>query len=149
MFWVEIFPFLQKWHHAYLRKACTGAEVSLHIGYYLSFLPDPAQERMSPHHMQNMMTLFMTFVPANQNILAWATLHFALLHHSISSVLYCKPNTHFVQGPKNDYKHACSHPLSNLLSFQSPFWSLSVFSLLHFLSFTPIQLPLINWRHTV
>ena len=63
----------------------------------------------------------MTFAPANQNILAfilaWATLYFAMLHHCISSVLCCNQNTHFTQGPKNDYTHAYSHPLSNLLPF--------------------------------
>ena len=119
-FWVAIFPFLQKWHHAYLQRAYTEAEVSLHIGYYLGFQPHLAQERMSPHPTQNIMTLNLTFAPTNQNILAWATLHFAMLHHCISSVLCCNQNTHFMQGPKNDYTHAYSHPLSNLLSSQSP-----------------------------
>ena len=95
------------------------------------------------------MTLFITFVSANQNILAWATLYFAILHHCISSVLCCKPNTHFVQGPKNDYTHTYSHPLSNLLLFQLPFWSLSVFCILIFLTFMPIQLPLANQRLTI
>ena len=95
------------------------------------------------------MTLFITFAPGNQNILAWATLHFAMLHHCISSVLCCNQNTHFMQGPKNDYTHAYSHPLSNLSSLQSPFWSLSVFWLIIFLSFLPSQLPLLNWRYTI
>ena len=55
-----------------------------------------------------------------------------MLHHCISSVLCCKPNTHFMQGPNNDYTHAYSHPMSNLLSCQSPFWSLSVFLFINF-----------------
>ena len=95
------------------------------------------------------MTLNLTFAPTNQNILAWATLHFAMLHHCISSVLCCNQNTHFMQGPKNDYTHAYSHPLSNLLSSQSPFWSLSVFWLLNFLVFIFAQLPLVNWWLTI
>ena len=78
------------------------------------------------------MTLFITFAPSYQYILAWATLHFPVLHHCISSVLCCKPNNHCAQGPKNDYTHAYSHPLSNLSPLQSPFWSLSVFLLLYF-----------------
>ena len=48
-FWVAIFPFLQKWHHVYLWRAYTKAEVSLHIGYYLGFQPHPVQERMIPY----------------------------------------------------------------------------------------------------
>ena len=95
------------------------------------------------------MTLFITFVPSYQYILAWATLHFPVLHHCISSVLFCKPNTHSVQGPKNNYTQAYSHPLSNLLPLQSLFWSLSVFWLLIFLSFLPSQLTLINRQHTL
>ena len=87
------------------------------LTYYLGFLPPLAQERKSSHPTQNIMTLFINCEPANQNILAWATSHFRMLHHCISSVLCCKLNTHFVQGPKNDYTHAYSHPLSNLLSF--------------------------------
>ena len=71
------------------------------------------------------------------------------LHHCISSVLCCNQNTHFTQSPKNDYTHIYSHPLSNLLSFQSPFWSVSVFCLLNFLAFMPIQLPLANWQLTI
>ena len=67
-----------------------------------------------------------------------------MLHHCISSVLCCKPNNHVAQGPKNDYTHAYSHPLSNLSPLKSPFWSMSVFLLLHFLSFTPSQSPLLN-----
>ena len=82
------------------------------------------------------MTLFISFAPSYQYILAWATLHYPMLHHCISSVLCCKPNNHCAQGPKNDYTHAYSHPLSNLSSLQSPFWSLSVFWLLIFLTFT-------------
>ena len=35
------------------------------------------------------MTLFITFAPENYNILAWATLHFSVLYHCISSVLCC------------------------------------------------------------
>ena len=147
-FWVSIFPFIQKWHHAYLRRAYTEAEVSLHIGYYLGFQPHPAQERTNPHPIQNILTLTLTFAPANQNILAWATLYFIILHHCIGSVLSCSQNTHFMQGPKSDYTHAYNHSLSNLLSFQLPFWSLSVFSLLNFLVFILAQLPLVNWRHT-
>ena len=148
-FWVAIFPFLQKWHHTYLLRAYTKVEVSLYIGYYPRFLPHLAQEKMIPHPTQNTMTLSLTFVPSNQNILTWATLHFAMLHHCISSVLCCNQNTHFMQGSKIDYTHAYSHPLLNLLSCQTSFWSLSVFSLLHFLFFSPIQLPLVNWWHTV
>ena len=60
------------------------------------------------------MTLVISFAPSYQYILAWATLHYTMLHHCISSVLCCKPNSHCVQGPKNDYTHAYSHPLSNL-----------------------------------
>ena len=115
-FWFSIFLFIQKWHHAYLRRAYTEAEVSLHIGYYLGFQPQPVQERTNPHPTQNIMTLTLTFAPANQNILAWATLHFAMLHHFISSVLSYNQNIYFTQGPKNDYTYAYSHPLSNLLS---------------------------------
>ena len=95
------------------------------------------------------MTLNLTFAPANQNILAWATLHFAMLHHCIGSVLCCNQNTHFMQGPENYYTHAHSHPLSNLLSSQLPFWSLSVFWLLNFLVFIPAQSPLVNQWHTI
>ena len=94
------------------------------------------------------MTLFITFAPANHNILAWLTLHFAMLHQCTSSMLYCKPNTHSMQGHKNDYTHTYSHPLSNLLSFQSPFWSLSDFLLLNYLVFIFTQLPLVNRRLT-
>ena len=148
-FWVSIFSFLQKWHHAYLRRAYTEAEISLQVGYFLVFQPHPAQERTNPHLTQNIMTLTLTFAPTNQNILAWATLHFAILHHCISNVLYCNQNTHCAQGPKSDYKHAYSHPLSNLLLFQSLIWSLSVFSLIIFLVFILAQLPLANWQHTI
>ena len=148
-FWFTIFPFLQKWHYAYLQRAYTEAEFSLHIGYYLGFQPHLAQERMSPHLTQNILTLTLIFLPENQNILAWTTLHFAILHHCTSSVLCCNPNTHFTQGPKSDYTHAYNHPLSNLLSYQSPFWSLSVFSLLNFLVFIPAQLPLLNLWYTI
>ena len=95
------------------------------------------------------MTLNLLFAPTNQNILAWETLHFAMLHHCISSVLCCNQNTHFMQGPKNDYTYAYSHPLSNLLSFQSPLWSLSVFWSLNFLVFIFAQLPLVNQWHTI
>ena len=135
IFWVAIFPFLQKWHHAYLQRAYTEAEVSLHIGYCLGFQTHLAQERTSLHPTQNIMTLFITFAPTNQNTLAWATLHSSVLHNYISSMLCCKPNTHFVQVPNNDYTHAYSNPLSNLSSCQSPFWSLSVFCILVFLVF--------------
>ena len=148
-FWVAIFPIFQKWHHACLQRAYTEAEVSLHIGYYLGFLPHPVQERTSPHPTQNIMTLFITFSPTNQNILAWATLHSSVLYHCISSVLCCKPNNHFAQGPKNDYTHTYNHPLSNLSSCQLPFWSLLVFWLLISLTFMPIQLPIANWRLTI
>ena len=95
------------------------------------------------------MTLFISFVPSYHYILAWATLHFPVLQHCISSVLCCKPNNHYVQGPNNDYTHAYSHPLSNLSSLQSLFWSLSVFLLIIFLSFLPSQLPLLNWLYTI
>ena len=115
-FWVSIFPFIHKWHHAYLRRPYTEAEVSLHIGYYLGFQPHPAQERMSPHLTQNILTLTLNFAPANQNIPAWAALHFAILHHCISSVLSYSQNTHFTQGPKSDYMHAYNHSLLNILS---------------------------------
>ena len=126
-FWVSTFPFTQKWHHAYLQRAFTKAEVSLHIGYYLGFQPHLAQDRTIPHPNQNILTLNLTFSCINHNILAWATLYFAILHHCISSVLSCNQNTYFTQGPKSDYKHAYNHSLSNLLSCQPPFWSLSVF----------------------
>ena len=112
IFWVAFFSLFQNWHHAYLRRAYTKAEVFLHIGYHLGFLPHPTHGKMIPHPTQNIMTLFITFSPINQNILAWATLHSSVLHHCISSVLSCKPNAHFSQGPKNDYTHAYSHPLS-------------------------------------
>ena len=148
-FWVSIFSILQKWHHAYLLRAYTEAKLSLYIGYYLGFQPHLVQERKSPHPNQNMMTLTLTFVPTYQNILTWVTLRFAILHHCISSVLCCNQNTHFTQGPKNDYTHAHSHPLSNLLSSQSPFWSLSVFSLIILLVFIHAQLPLANQWHTI
>ena len=121
------FLFLQKWHHAYLRKAYTKAEVSLQIGYYLGFQPHPVQERTSPYPTQNIMTLTLTFAPKYPNILAWVVLHFALLHHCIGSMLSCSQNIHFVQGPKSDYTHPYNYSLSNLLSCQSPLWSLSVF----------------------
>ena len=88
----------------------------------------------------------MTFAPANQNILAWATLRISVLHHRISSVLCCNQNTNVMLGPKNDYINAYSHPLSNLSSCQWPLWSMSVFWLLNFLTFMPIQLPLANRR---
>ena len=57
------------------------------------------------------MTLFITFAPLYQYILAWVTLHFPVLHHCISSVPCWKPNNHIAQGPKNDYTHTYSHPL--------------------------------------
>ena len=117
-FWISIFSFLQKWHYAYLQRAYTEAEVSLQIGYYLVFQPHLAQERTSPHFVQNIMSLTLTFAPINQIILAWETLHFAILHHCISSVLCCNQNTHCVQGPKSDYTYAYNHSLSNLLSCQ-------------------------------
>ena len=132
-----------------MQRAYTEAEVSLHIGYCLVFQPDLAQERTIPHPNQNIMTPTLTFAPTNQNILAWATLHFALLHHCIGSMLSCSQNTHFMQGPKSDYTHAYSHSLSNLLSCQLPLWSLSVFSLLIFLVFIPAQSPLANRWHTI
>ena len=62
-FQVSIFPFLQKWYHAYLWRAYAKAEVSLQIGYFLMFQPHPAQERMSPHPNKNIMTLTLTFMP--------------------------------------------------------------------------------------
>ena len=148
-FWVSIFLFLQKWHHAYLWRAYTEAEVSLHIGYYLGFQPHLAQERTSLHPTQNIITLTLTFANTNENILAWATLHFAILHHCISSVLCCNQNTNSMQGPKNDYTHAYNHSLSNLVSFQSPFWSLSVIFLLNLLVTILAQLPLVNRQHTI
>ena len=78
-FWVAIFPFVQKWHHVLLSGGLIlKAEVSLHIGYYLGFLSHLAQERRSPHPTQNIMTLILTFASVNQNILAWATLLFAM-----------------------------------------------------------------------
>ena len=95
------------------------------------------------------MTLFITFSPSYQYILAWATLHFSMLHHCTSSVLCCKPNIHCAQGPNNYYTNAYSHPLSNLLSIQSPFWSLSGFLLIIFLSFLPSLSPLLNWWYTI
>ena len=113
------------------------------------FQPHPVQERTSPNPTQNITTLTLTFAPTNQNILAWKTFHFAMLHHCISSILSCKQNTHCVQGPKSDYTHAYNHSLSNFSSLQSPFWSSSVFSLCLFLSFIPIQSPLAKWRHII
>ena len=95
------------------------------------------------------MTLFISFAPKCQYILSWASLHCSMLHHCITNVLCCKQNNHCAQGPKNDYKHAYSHPLSNLSSLQSLFWSLSVFWLWILLTFTPIQSPLLNWRYTI
>ena len=81
-FWVLIFSFLQKWHHAYLLRAYTKAEVSLHIGYYIGFQPHLAHERTSPHPTQNIITLTLTFVPTNQNILLgdFTLYNFASLH---------------------------------------------------------------------
>ena len=146
-FWVSTFSILQKWHCAYLWRAYSEAEGSLPIGYYLEFQPHLAQERINPHLNQNIMTLTFTFAPANQNILAWATFHFAILHHCIFSMLSCNQNTHCAQGPKSDYTHAYIHPLSNLLSFQLPLWSLSVICLLIFLVIIPAQLSLANQRH--
>ena len=95
------------------------------------------------------MTLFISFAPSYQYILAWATLHFSMLHHCISSVLCCKLNNHCAQGPSNDYTHAYSLPPSNLSSLQSLCWSLLVFWLIIFLSFLPSQSPLLNWRYTI
>ena len=126
-FWVANFPFFQKWHHACLWRAYTVAEFSQYIGYYLAFLPHLAQERKSPHPTKNIMTLFIAFATSYQYILAWATLYFPVLHYCIRSMLSCKADNHVAQGPKNDYKYAYSHPLSNLSPLQSPFWSLSVF----------------------
>ena len=148
-FQVSIFPFLQKWHHAYLQRANTEAEVSLQIGYFLVFQPHPAHERMSPHPTQNIMTLTLTFAPVIQNSLAWVALHFVVLHHCISSVLSCNQNTHCAQGPKSDYTHTYNHSLSNLLSFKSLFWSSSIFTMLLFLSFIPIQLSLAKRQHII
>ena len=63
------------------------------------------------------MTLTLTFAPVIQNMLAWATLHFAILHHCISSVLSCNQNTYCVQGPNSDYTHRLEAFLeSNLLT---------------------------------
>ena len=136
-----------------ITSTCRGLTLrqrfSLYIGYYLGFQPHPAQERTSTHPTQNIMTLNLTFALENQNILAWATLYFAVLHHCISSVPCCNQNTHFMQGPKTDYKPIYSHPLSNLLSSLMPFWSLLVFWLLNFLVFIPAQLPLVNQWHTI
>ena len=42
-FQVSIFSFLQKWHHTYLRKAYTEAEVSHPDGYFLEFQPHTVQ----------------------------------------------------------------------------------------------------------
>ena len=120
-FWVAIFPFFRNCHHTYLWRAYTEAEGSLHIGYYLGFLPHSAKERIIPRPTKYIINLFISFAPSYQYILAWVTLHFPVLHHCISSVLCCKPNNHCVQGPKNDYAHAYSHPLSNLSSLQSLF----------------------------
>ena len=64
-------------------------------------------------------------------------------------MLICSQNTHCAQGPKSDYTYACNHSLSNLSSFQSPPWSSSVFSLVLFVFFIPIQLPLAKWWHTI
>ena len=69
--------------------------------------------------------------------------------HCISSMLSCSQNTHYAQGPKSNYTHAYIHSLSNLSSFQSPLWSSSVFSLLSFLSFIPIQSPLAKRWHII
>ena len=66
---------------------------------------------MSPHTTQNIITLTLTFAPANKNSLAWVTLHFAILHHCINSVFSCNQNTHCLQGPKSDYTHVHNHPL--------------------------------------
>ena len=104
---------------------------------------------MIPHPTQNITTLTLTSAPTNQNTLAWATLHFAILYHCISSVLCCNQNTNFMQGPKNGYTHTYSHPLSNLSSSQLPAWSLSVFCLLNFLVFILAQLFLVNWQHII
>ena len=95
------------------------------------------------------MTLTLTFAAAIQNSLAWAALHFAIMHHCISNVLSCSQITHCVQCPKSNYTHTYNHSLSNSLSCQSPFWSFLVFSLLLFLSFITIQLPLTNQQHTI
>ena len=114
----QFFLFLQKWHHAYLQRAYTKAEVSLHIGYYLGFQPHLAQERTIPHPTQNIMTLTLTFAPDKSKHTRLGNFTLCNLHHCISSVLCCNQNTHFMQGPKNDYTHAYNHPLSNLLSFQ-------------------------------
>ena len=65
-FQVSIFLLLQKWHNAYLRRAYTEAEVSLQIGYFLMYQPHLAQEKTSTHPNQNIMTLNLTFLPANQ-----------------------------------------------------------------------------------
>ena len=88
-------------------------------------------------------------MPANQNIIAWVTLHFAILRHCIGSVFSCNQNTHCVQGPKSCYTHVYNHSLLNLLLLKSPFWSSLVFSMRLFLSFIPIQLPLANQWHTI
>ena len=81
------------------------------------------------------MTLFITFVPSYQYILAWATLHFPVLHHCINSVLCCKSNIHSAQGPKNDYTHAYNHPLSNLSPLQSLFLEPVSFLIINFPNF--------------
>ena len=114
----------------------------------VSTSPGTRKDKSTPYSKHND-PYFDFCATINQNILAWATLHFAILHHCISSVLSCNQNTHCAQGPKSDYTHAYSHPLSNLLSFQLPLWSLSVFSLIIFLVFILAQLPLANRRHTI
>ena len=72
-----------------------------------------------------------------------------MLHHCISSMLSCNQNSHCVQGPKSDYTHAYNHPLLNLSYYQAPLWSFSVFSLLLFLFFIPLQLFLAKQWHTI
>ena len=41
----QFFFFFQKWHHAYLQRACTEAEVSLQIRYFLVFQPHPGARK--------------------------------------------------------------------------------------------------------
>ena len=115
---------------------CRGLTLRQRFPYILGttsgFNLHPVQERTSPHPTQNIMTLTLTFAPKNQNILAWATLHFAILHHCINSVLSCSQNTHFTQGPKSDYTHAYNHSLFKPLVMPIAFLEPVSFFLINF-----------------
>ena len=129
-------------------RAYTEAEISLHIGYYLGFQPHPGTRKDKSTPYSKHKDPFYYFCAQKIKTYSLGQLYtLAMLHHCISSVLCCKPKHSLcTQIPKNDYRHACSHPLSNLfimpnrLSGACQFFVYSIFLVFHLC----IQLPLIR-----